>query len=405
MITDFDAIAQYNTPSSELKRAHEERFTDPRDATKEAEIPGMNQERAGGCPVEVYANGRWQIARTRDRASSVHELKRSQPRGDFMMSGALHPGQKDTAVQNTDFSSSTHPGQIVSRLHDPREHHSSIDARFDDQMMRPPDKNMHLKSPYTGHDLPADQQQPLLAIPRSSAMRQPLGQALADGSLRQRLSGAQAVTDMIGADHELAGNRPIPSRHDGLPTRAVINPTSSPFLYNAHSQRHLLQLPMGNPPIPRSRSGRVALYPNHSRMDLDRTPPMGQSLNSLSFVQEPYTSMNKPIYTLPTTRASFSRAAPNWSAEPRTDPSQGRSYTQNEDVSGISLVAPTFRRPQQPGSRISNVDIGGLKGVKGSSVSVPPLERQFGMSAFDSRFPYQQQRGLNTAGGRRSVRR
>jgi hypothetical protein len=136
-------------------------------------------------------------------------------------------------------------------------------------------------------------------------------------------------------------------------------------------------------------------------------PPMSQSLNSLSFTQEPYTQANKPVYARPAPQTLLSRATLSQNNSFTSRPNQHHTCLRDPQfpASSASAAPSDTQSMLHIPSRRTDVQIDAFRGVKGGSVQEPAYKYQPGTTMNQFRFPYHHQQDLNTAGGRRSVRR
>jgi hypothetical protein len=257
------------------------------------------------------------------------------------------------------------------------------------------------------------QQIPMQESSISPAMRQPFQPMSSKGHLRQRDSGYQSAANDYVAENL-------------LPTRgSAVDSTVQPV---SHMMSKAIESPFFQAPLPHARQSiprpiqqpHSICRPQHDQlvtgldrmqMDIDvPTPPKTRSLNTLSFIQEPYSQSNKPVFSRPQSGAVWQRAPaskqnqlPSMQCDPQV------SYIQDPRMSrqSAAMGRPTFTNGQrQISSRSSNNQFPGFRGVKGSSLAGPSYSsHHMGVSSNVPRFPYQQQRGLNSGSGRRSVRR
>lgn len=360
--------------------------------------------------VEVYSAGGWRHAHTNDEGVALSTLDPPQARNSYMMSGALQPrqsyayaladvGDRHEAVQRRRQAQEPYSEEIYSPLGPPVQHHDQHTTGYHDR---------HLPI----HEFLIDRQTPVQEFSRSLAMQQSFTPAPARGHLSQRDSGYHLIANGYNAKNR-ASRRDliIPSAVQPSPHGMAKAKESSFSHADVQPPRQVLQTPMMTRSMPHPQPEQLVPGFGRMRMDVvDDTPRKSRSLNALSFIQEPYTQTNKPVYTSPTSRAIWSRAAANTHAQDfPMQHIQNRTYLPGPRVSpSRGRVAPSYtNKTRQLPSRNPHMQLDGFRGVKGSSLLGPSYNNnRVDTNSNTQRFPYQQQqRGLYTANGRRSVRR
>jgi hypothetical protein len=372
--------------------------------------PLPTHPRRANSKVETLSDGRWRQTRLSDEIRPLQQQTRLPVANDaYMMNGALPSRQKHyTSVNDYVCPEQRYEPRQPAAQHaeqyyvpaQPVKHHR------DEQRPSPVKPFVNDPSPNTQVTY-INEQQPTYECSRSSVMGQPLMPVHLHSNVRQRNSGYHSIAGDYVAEHRLPTREPVMPRTGESITHNMAKAMESPFFQaNQQQPRHpYLRTPMAthSSPVPQpeqlsSGVGRLHMAP------LNDTPPMSQSLNSLSFIQEPYTEANKPVYTRSASRTLPSRLVPPQRNSFAAQPNQHRSYLQDPHCPpSRTSVAPSIGQSiRHILSRRNDVQLNAFKGVR-SSLQVPT----YGTNTNQSRFPYQQhqQRGVYTANGRRSVRR
>ena len=371
--------------------------------------PLPRQSRVSKPAVEMYSGGEWRDARTSDEVNALPTLpSSSQNHGQYLMSGALPPQARHTQ-QNLQ-APQPYNGFVRQDRQAQAMNAGAGNARDSNESVlayqKPHDVSRNRQDSAYQHgqyELNANQ-----GRPSGPAMRQPLIVVPDRGNLPQR--GTSTKMTNSGYTH----GRLLPTRDSVIapavqPVPHMSRVMQSPFFNSSVSpQSYRLNGHMNDSTV---HHDNLASSLGRMRMDLDQdAPPKTRSLNTLSFIQEPYSQSNKPVFTRPESRTPWSRAAVTRQDQQfPMQPGQPVSYISDPRLStGYSPAAAPLPRhsSRQHAGRTSNTQITGMRGVKGSSM-MGGMDGGYGQGGVSNgyRFPYQQQRGLGTATGRRSVRR
>jgi hypothetical protein len=228
-------------------------------------------------------------------------------------------------------------------------------------------------------------------------MRQPLTPAPLREFTRQRDSGYLSI------EPEYPGRKVRDPRVAAPMVNEIKKNMQSPFFHGKAARP--VHTPVASRSIDAPQHEQLASGLHRMRMESSHdSPPISQSLNTLSFIEEPYTNRNQPVFTRSASHTLFSRQLQYQAKvfDPRTD-KQSYLPEPRHTASRVIATASTMQPARQSFSRRGeNIHFDTFRGSKGAMMP-PPLPSRSGASR--SRFPYQQQRTIYTANVRRSVRR
>lgn len=374
--------------------------------------PAPRHSRPPKLPVEMYSAGGWRNAHTSDEGVSLPINRASGNSEVYNMSSALPPSQthaqESQTVRTADFEVTRQQWPVLASRTE-NVHNGYAPSAFHQDPRVLYRVNQHDST----RGAPMQEQIPMQESSRSPAMRQSFQPMPGRDHVQKRDSGYHSVANDYVTENLLPTRDSVIAPAVQPASRMMSKVMESPFFQAL--------LPQGRKRVPtpmqQRNSTRVTNHEqlvgglDHMQMDIDvRTPPKTRSLNTLSFIQEPYSQSNKPVFPRPESRAVWPRApASRQNQLPSMQRGPQVSYIQDPRMSRPSAIMgpPAFTNgSHQISSRSSNNQFTGFRGVKGSSLAGPSYNNhQMGVSSNVPRFPYQQQRGLNTASGRRSVRR
>lgn len=354
--------------------------------------------------VEVYSGGGWRHAHTSDEAV----VARPGQSHDLYISDRAPPPRArheydEMLVKRTDGRASPTKDRAEAQPYS-RTHLGTV--------MQDPHQEVMRNSRLPVHEAVFRRPDPVDEMTISPAIRQSFLPPSDSSQPRQRDSGYQSVTDNYNLGRRLPTRDSMRASAVQPVSQSMKKAMESPF-FQLHSF-HDRQVPT-TPSRPNSfyapQPERLVSGLGRMRMDIDETPPQSKSLNMLSFIQEPYSRSNKPVSLQSESQVNWPRPAA--SRQSQQFPMQAASHRPFIADPRLSSTRSSFVPPpsatvgRQVPSRSLAMPLQGFRGVKGSSSIAGPSYNAYqgGGVSNAPRFPYQQQRVLNTASGRRSVRR
>jgi hypothetical protein len=360
--------------------------------------PPKPQHRQQNQAMEIFSGGDWRNAHASDEdfAPPVHLLPQAQKQ--YMMGDALRPQQRQT---NGSALQPRHDSQHVRSDEMDKLLAFSLPRRGQTEQRYSTDKQADYNAPIN-QSLP-----PPSDDGRVPQMRQPLATTHAPNSLHPREPKFNRIENTHVTCPRLLSRDPRAQVDTEGVDHGRSRTTSSPFFYDATEPPNTSFHPQMVAAQRLQQADQFLSSLDGMRMDVDvETPPKTQSLNDLSFIQQPYTRSNKPVYSRPDSRAVWSRAAaPDSHAQQYGMPAvQNRSYLPNPGPQPLRPTAP----PPVPGSRqmqcrsLGPQNGGGFSGFAKSSLLNAPT---YNASSYQTRFPLQQRSGVSTGNALRSIRR
>lgn len=363
--------------------------------------------------IQTYQDRAWNDARHEDTQVS-QPLRPYQPSGPPLMSGAIGPGPSQRGSQmdhqNVPQQRFTRPAP-ESRSGNEGHFRQSIPQSHSDLLQYQQNSN----DPNRNIQTPAARLLPSRVASRSSFVRQPLISAPSRGNVRGPDSGYYSNGEhqhnsLYG--HVDENYAPAPSRQaDSMPQPSFDSPFFKPHFSGPVPQQ---ESPMYQRGATRQ-SEQLVTGLRHLRMEPASQQPWPRtrpSLNALSFIDEPYTSTNQPIYARQ--RGAFSQSQEEQPYRPVVvsragliqDPRVPQQPRRQSNSIRLPSAMPSSSQPlahTSKGSRSGGSmvrPIGG-QGVRPSTNSYSPgggyFPRINGGTASS--------RGIFSAAGRRSVRR
>lgn len=396
------------------QRDHFENSSSQRYLESSSNVDGPS--RSNVPEAQTYHNGAWNDTRRED-AQVSQPLRSYQPSGPALMSGAIGStsGRRGSQMerQNVEVVAQprfTRPGPQSRSENECYSHRSMPQSRSGllQYQQNPNESKRNIQTP-------AAQLLPSRAASRSSFVRQPLIPAASRGNIRGPDSGycsngkpqytsgyddmdenyVQAASQQADRISQPSFGSPFFKPHFNGPVPQQESP-----LYQRGATRQSEQLVTG---LRRLRMEPASQQPQ---------PRLRPSLNALSFIDEPYTATNQPIYAQQ--RGPFSQSQEEQPYRPAVisragfiqDPRVPQQPRRQSDSIRLPSAMPSSSQPlahtrkgsKNGGSMVRSI---GGQGVRGSTNSYSPGGGYFPRTNAG----VVSSRGIFSAAGRRSVRR